>query len=385
MIKHLLSSTAIAASLLLAAAPARADITVGFVTSLSGPASSIGILYGKGMAAAMEYSSEVGGEKIKVIQLDDGSDPSAATRDARKLIEENKVDLLIGTSSAPSTIAMTLVAAELKVPMIAISPITVPPVESGERWAICVPQPPPLMIKAITDRMVRDKTKTVGYIGFSDAWGDLVYNGGKAAEAKGEITLTTNERYTRTDTSVTGQILKVVATHPEGVLDGGSATQGALPLLALSDRGYKGKLYGTPALVNSDFIRVGGKSAEGILVSTGPVIVAEQLPDSHYAKAISLAFRAAYQKANGAPTTDGFSAYAFDAWLIFEAAAKRALATAKPGTPEFHQALDAAIFSTKELAGTQGIYNFTPASSYGVDDRALVVVKLVNGVWTYTP
>ena len=385
MIKHLLSTTAAVAALLMATVPARADITVGFVTSLSGPASSIGILYGKGIAAALAYRSEVGGEKINLIQLDDGSDPSAATRDARKLVEENKVDILIGTSSAPSTIAMTLVAAELKVPMIAISPITIPPVETGARWAVCVPQPPSLMIKAITDRMVRDKTKTVGYIGFSDAWGDLVYNGGKAAEAKDEIKLTTNERYTRTDTSVTGQILKVLATHPEGVLDGGSATQGALPLLALADRGYKGKLYGTPALVNSDFIRVGGKSAEGIEVSTGPVIVAEQLPDDHYAKAISLAFRAAYQKANGAATTDGFSAYAFDAWLIFTEAAKRAMATAKPGTPEFHKALDEAIFSTKELAGTQGIYNFTPASSYGVDDRALVVVKLENGMWKYAP
>ena len=153
-----------------------------------------------------------------------------------------------------------------------------------------------------------------------------------------------------------------------------------LPIAAI-----KGKLYGTPALVNADFIRVGGKAAEGIEVSAGPVIVAEQLPDDHFAKAISLAFRAAYQKANGAPTTDGFSAYSFDAWLILNDAAKRAMANAKPGTPEFRKALDDAIFSTKELAGTQGLYNFTPQSSYGVDDRALVVVRLVNGVWTYAP
>jgi branched-chain amino acid transport system substrate-binding protein len=383
--KTLLLSTVFGMALLSASAPAHADITVGFVTSLSGPASSIGILYGKGIAASMEYRSEVSGEKITLIQLDDGSDPTTATRDARKLIEENKVDILIGTSSAPSTIAMTAVAAELKVPMIAISPITITPAENGQRWAIAVPQSPVLMIKAVTDRMVRDGTKTIGYIGFSDAWGDLVYNGGKAAEDQGQITLTTNQRYTRTDTAVTGQILKLVATHPEGVLAGGSATQGALPLLALAERGYKGKLYGNPALVNADFIRVAGKSANGIELAAGPVIVADQLPDGHYAKAISLEFRRVYQKANGVPTTDGFSAYAFDAWLLFTDAAKRALPQAKPGTPEFRKALNDAIFSTKELAGTQAVYNFTPASSYGVDDRSLVMVRLVDGIWQYAP
>ena len=382
--KRLLLCTVLA-SALLAGAPARADITVGFITSLSGPASSIGILYGNGIKTAVLYRDEVSGEKIKLIQLDDGSDPSAATRDARKLIEENKVDVLIGTSSAPSTIAMTAVATELKVPMLAISPVTVGAAESGERWVICVPQPPPLMIKSVTDRMARDGTKTVGYIGFSDAWGDLVYNGAKVAQTAGEITVTTDQRYTRTDTSVTGQILKLLATRPEGVLDGGSATQGALPLLALQERGYKGKLYGNPALVNADFIRVGGKAAEGIELPTGPVIVAEQLPEGHFARQLSLTFRDLYQKANGVPTTDSFSAYAFDAWIIMTDAAKRAMATAKPGTPEFRRALNDAIFSTKELPGTEAVYNFTQASSYGADERSLVMVRLQNGVWVYSP
>ena len=382
--KRFLLSTVLG-SALFAAAPARADITVGFVTSLSGPASSIGILYGNGIKAAVLWRDEVSGEKIRLIQLDDGSDPSAATRNARKLIQENKVDILIGTSSAPSTIAMTAVAAELKVPMIAISPVTIVPGETGERWAICVPQPPPLMIKTVTDRMTRDGTKTVGYIGFSDAWGELVYSGAKAAQDAGKLTITTDQRYTRTDTSVTGQILKLVATRPEGVLNGGSATQGALPLLALQERGYKGKLYGNPALVNADFIRVGGKAAEGIKLPTGPVIVAEQLPQDHYARALSLTFRDVYQKANGVPSTDSFSAYAFDAWLIMTDAVRRAMPVAKPGTPEFHQALMAAILSTKELAGTEAIYNYTPASSYGADERSLVMVRLQDGAWVYSP
>ena len=383
--KNSIAAGLVAASLGFATA-AQAEITVGFITSQSGPGSSIGVLYDRGMKAAIEYASSIGAEKIKLIQLDDGSDPSAATRNARKLVEENKVDLLIGTSTAASTSAMVPIANELKVPMIAISPISVAANEAGDRWAIVMPQPPTLMVKVVVDRMKRDGVKQFAYIGFSDAWGDLVYNGAqKPAEADG-LKILTNERYARTDTSVTGQVLKMMAAKPDAVLLGGAATQGALPPLALAERGYKGPLYGTPALLNTDFIRVGGKSVEGVQVSAGPVIVAEQLPDTHFSKKISMDFRAAYQKANNTPTSDGFSAYSFDAWLVFLDAAKRAMASgAKPGTPEFRVALKNAIFSTKDLVGTHAIYNYKPSDSYGVDERALVMVRLVNGQWKYAP
>jgi len=368
------------------ASAAEAQITVGFVTSQSGPASSIGLLYDRGMKAAAEYATSVGDTKVKLIQLDDSSDPSTATRNARKLVEEDKVDILIGTATAASTSAMVAVANELKVPLIAISPITVAANDAGDRWAIVMPQPPSLMVKVVVDRMKRDGVKGFAYIGFSDAWGDLVYNGAqKPAEADG-LKILTNERYARTDTSVTGQVLKMLATKPDAVLDGGAATQGALPALALAERGYKGPLYGTPALLNADFIRVGGKAVEGVQVSAGPVVVADQLPESHFSKKISMAFRAAYQKANGVPTTDGFSAYSFDAWLVFLDAAKRAMTgTAKPGTPEFRVVLKDAIFSTRDLVGTHAIYNFRPSDSYGVDERSLVLVRLVNGEWKYAP
>jgi len=373
----------VAASLM--AGSAQAQMTVGFVTSQSGPGSSIGVLYDRGMKAAVEYANAMGGEKIKFIQLDDASDPSAATRNARKLVEENNVDLLIGTATAASTSAMVAVANELKVPLIAISPISVAANTADDRWTIVMPQPPGLMVKVPVDRMKRDGVKQFAYIGFSDAWGDLVWNGAqKPAEANGQK-ITTNERYARTDTSVTGQVLKMLATKPDAVLLGGSATQGALPPLALAERGWKGPLYGTPALLNADFIRVGGKAVEGVQVSAGPVIVAEQLPDSHFSKKISMTFRDAYQKANGVATTDGFSAYSFDALLVALDAGKRAAANAKPGTPEFRQALRKAIFSTKDLVGTHAIYNYTAADSYGVDERSLVLVRLVNGQWKYEP
>ena len=378
----MLSRLCVGAVALLASvsASSAADITVGFVTSLSGPGASIGIPYEKGVLAGHGFTAKVGDVNIKLIRLDDASDPAAATRDARKLVQEDKVDVLMGTSGVPGTVAMAVVAAETKTPMISLTPASQPQSANGQ-WMISIPQPPPLMVAAVVEQMKKANVKTAAYIGFSDSWGDLVYDATMKDTAGSPIKVVTNERYARADTSVAGQTLKIIAAHPDAVITGGSGTPGALPYLALAERGYKGGLYGTHALINPDFVRVGGKAVEGVICPTGPVIVAEQLPDSNVTKKVSLAFRDAYQKANNAPTTDAFSAYAFDGWLVMVDAAKRALAKAQPGTAEFREAFKEAMETTKEVIGTHGVYNFKPGSYFGVDERARVLVKLEQGKW----
>lgn len=360
-----------------------ADITVGFVTSLSGPAASIGIPYAKGMAAGTATITEIDGNKIKVIQLDDASDPTAAARNARKLVEEEKVDVLIGSAGAPSTLAMVAVAQELKVPMISIANVN-PQGDKGD-WIVTVPQPAPLMVAATVERMKANGVKTIGYIGFSDAWGDLVYDAlMKTAEPAG-IKVVTNERYARSDTSVTAQILKIIAARPDVVLTGGSGTPGALPHIALAERGFKGPVYSTHAIINPDFVRVGGAAVEGVIAPSGPVTIAEQLPDSNPIKKVALGFRDAYQKANKEANANAFAAYGYDGYLIFVDAAKRALAKAKPGTPEFRTAFRDAMVSTKDVVGTHAVYNFKPTERYGVDDRARILVQLNKGEWKLVP
>src|SRR5256714_6953469 len=266
-----------------------ADLKVGLSVSLSGPNSSLGVPYAKGMQAAVAYKPEINGRRVQLIVLDDASDPPNAGRNARKLVEEEKVDILMGSSGVPATIAISQVGRESKTPMIGLSPISLAPAESD--WTVTVAQPPQLMIDAVVQRMKRDGVKTVGYIGFTDAWGDLVYSSlTKAAEPAG-IKVVTNERYARSDQSVTGQVLKIVAARPDAVMMGGSGTPGALPYLALAERGYKGKIYGNHGLINPDFVRVAGASAAETLFPTGPVIVAEQLPNEYPTKKIALDFR----------------------------------------------------------------------------------------------
>jgi branched-chain amino acid transport system substrate-binding protein len=385
---HALTRRALVASALAfglsAGAASAADLKVGLSVSLSGPNASLGVPYAKGMQAAVAYKPEIAGHKVQLVVLDDNSDPTTAGRNARKLIEEEHCDVIMGTSGVPAAIAMAQVARELKTPMIGLTPISLKGQDLD--WTVTVAQPTDLMVDAVVEKMKQSGVKTVAYIGFSDGWGDLVYDALTKAAAREGIKVVTNERYARPDSSVTGQVLKIIAAHPDAVMTGGAGTPGALPYLALQERGYKGPIYGQHGLINADFVRVGGAAAAGTQVPTGPIIVAEQLPDSYPTKKISMDFRNIFQKVNGAPTTDAFSAYSFDGYLVFADAAARAMKTgAEPGTPQFRVALRDAIMSTKEVVGVHGVYNFKKGDLYGVDERARVIVKLDNGHWKLVP
>lgn len=371
-----------AAVLVLAASatPSAADIVVGFVTGLSGPVSSIGVPNAKGVAAAQAYIGDIGGEKVRVIQLDDASDPSNSTKNARKLVEQDKVDFLIGTSGAPHTAAMAGVATEYKTPMVAISPIPPPAAGEGGPWVVQIPQPAPLLVRGIVDHMKANGIKTVAFLGFSDAFGDLMFNSLEKAAAGTDIKIIANERYARSDTSVTAQVLKVVAAKPDAVMLGGTGTPGALPVIALRERGFKGAYYGNHGMISADFLRIAGAAAEGIICPTGPVTAGAQLPEANPIRKVVLDYRAAYEKVNGAAPTDSFSAYGFDGWLVFADAAKRALATgAKPGTAEFRKALRDSLMTTKEVVATHGVYTFAPDAPSWVDERARVMIKIEGG------
>ncbi|MBC7393359.1 MAG: ABC transporter substrate-binding protein [Variovorax sp.] len=365
----------------LSAAAMAADLKIGFISSLSGPVSALGIPYEKGIRAAIAESPMLAGHKVELIVLDDASDPTTAGRNARKLVVEDKVDVLIGTSGVPGAMAIAAVAKELNVPLISPTPVTI--AGGADTWTVTVSQSFPLMVSAVVERMQKAGVKTVAYIGFSDALGDLAYDSLKMSTDAAGIKIVANERYARADASVTGQILKITALRPDAVFAGNSGTPGALPYLALAERGYKGQLYGTHGLINADFVRVGGASIEGLQVPSGPVLVADQLAADNPIRAVSMNFRAAYQKVNGAPPNDAFSSYTYDSYLLLGDATKRT--KGEPGTPAYRTALRDAIMSTKELVGTHGVYNFKPDDRYGSDKRGVVMVKMEKGQWKLAP
>lgn len=363
---------------------AQADINVGVTLSATGPAASLGIPE-KNTIALMPKT--IGGQKINYIVLDDASDTTAAVSNTRKLISENKVDVVLGSTVTPNSLAMIDVVAEEKVPMIsmAASSRIVEPMDAKRKWVFKTPQNDIMMSLAIAEHMAANGVKTVGFIGFSDAYGEGWFQEfTKAAELK-KLKIVASERYARSDTSVTGQSLKLISAKPDAVLIAGSGTPAALPQKTLKERGYAGKVYQTHGVANADFLRVGGKDVEGTLLPSGPMLVASQLPDSHPLKKSALAYVNAYEAAHGKGSVSTFGGHAWDAGLIMSAAIPVALKKAQPGTPAFRAALRDALEEVKNVPGAHGIFAMSPTDHLGLDQRARVMVKIENGAWKYQP
>jgi len=372
------------AAALAASTLAHADVNVGVTLSATGPAASLGIPE-KNTIALMPQT--IGGEKINYIVLDDASDTTTAVSNTRKLITENKVDIVLGSTTTPNSLAMIDVAAENQTPMVsmAASARIVEPVDAKKKWVFKTPQNDIMMSLAIATSMADAGIKTVGFIGFSDAYGEgWSQEFSKAAALKG-LTIVVSERYARTDTSVTGQALKLVGAKPDAVLIAASGTPAVLPQRALKERGYTGKVYQTHGVANNDFLRVGGKDVEGTLLPSGPVLVAAQLPAGHPVKKSALDYVTKYEAAYGKGSVSTFGAHAWDAGMLMQVAVANALKKAKPGTAEFRSALRDALETTREVHGAHGIFNMSATDHLGLDQRARVMVKVENGAWKYQP
>jgi len=369
-----------AISLAFAATAAQADINVGVVVSATGPAASLGIPE-KNTLALMPAS--IGGEKINYIVLDDASDTTTAVKNMRKLVSEDKVDVVIGSTISPNSLAMIDVAAESATPMIsmAASSRIVEPVDDKKRWVFKTPQNDAQMSTAIVEHMTNNGVKTVGFIGFADAYGEGWYEQFKTvAEARG-LKVVANERFNRTDTSVTGQVLKLMSARPDAMFIAGSGTPAALPQKALVERGWKGKVYQTHGVANNDFLRVCGKDCEGTFLPAGPVLVADQLPADNPVKKSAMDYIAKYEAAHGKGSVSTFGAHAWDAGVLMQTAVPEALKKAKPGTAEFRAAMRDALEGLKEVAGAHGIFNMSPTDHLGLDQRARVMVQIQGGAW----
>jgi branched-chain amino acid transport system substrate-binding protein len=365
---------------LFAGAAAAQDIKVGITLSATGPAASLGIPERNTVAL---LPTTIAGHKIDYIVLDDASDTTQAVTNARKFTAEDKVDVLLGSTITPNSLAMIDVAAEAQTPMIsfAASARIVDPVDAKRHWVFKTPQNDQQMASRIVADMVGRGIKSVAYIGFTDAYGEGWWNEFSKAAQANNLQVVANERYQRADTSVLGQTLKIIAAKPEAVLIGGSGTPAALPEKTLKERGYGGLIYQTHGVANNDFLRVCGKDCEGTLLPAGPMLVTDQLPDDHPVKKSASAYVAAYEAANGKGSVATFGGHAWDACVLLQAAIPVALKTAQPGTAAFRSALRDALEGVKNAAGAHGIYNMSPTDHLGLDQRAVVMVEIRNGAW----
>jgi branched-chain amino acid transport system substrate-binding protein len=374
--KTFIKTTLAAAAALLASTAALADITIGVSLPLTGPGSGLGIPMSNGVKM---WPATVAGEKIKVVILDDATDPTKGVQNARRFINEDKVDLILGSGVTPVAIAIADVAAESKTVQLATSPIGLPP--GKDAWTFRMPQSNGVMANAMVGHMVKQGVKTVGFLGYTDAYGEQWLQALTPLLDKAGIKLLATERFARADTSVTAQALKLTAANPDAMVVVASGSGAAMPQLGLVERGFKGKIYQTHAAATRDLMRVGGKATEGTYVTAGPVVVAEQLPDSHPSKALGMKFNAEYEKIHGAGLRNQFAAHSYDAYLMLERVVPEALKKARPGTPEFRAALKDALESTPALAVTHGVLDFSATDHWGYRADTGVVMKVVNSDW----
>lgn len=366
--------TLVAASALAASGAALADITIGVIAPMTGAASGLGIPAGN---QAKLWPKTIGGEKLNVIVMDDATDPNQGVTHAKRFVTNDKVDVIMGSVATPVAAAVAQVAEEAATPQIAWSPVAVP--AGKDKWLFRLPQSNAVMGHAIIEHMKKQGIKSVGFLGYSDAYGETWLNDFKPQAEKAGIKFGPVERFARADTSVTGQALKLVQANPEAILVVASGSGAAMPQMALAERGYKGKIYQTHAAATRDLMRVGGKAVEGGFVVSGPAVLAEQLPDSHPSKAEAIKFVQQYEKAYGPGSRNQFAGHAYDSIIVMEKAVPIALKKARPGTPEFRAALRDAFEQIGKTTLAHGVLNWTPTDHWGYTDDTGVMMKVTGG------
>ncbi|HET6183714.1 MAG TPA: ABC transporter substrate-binding protein [Acetobacteraceae bacterium] len=372
---HLFGAVA-ALGMITAAASAEAQIKIGAILSISGPAAAMGVGY-KG--AFDFFPTEIAGQKVEYIIRDDATDANTAFTIAQKMISEDHVDAFIGPSLTASDAAVAPLANQAKVPMIAMAPYEYDP--QKQPYTFNDAQPLSLMVSVVFKYMQQHGVKDIGYIGFSDGWGDQVLSATKQSAAADGMKILADERYARTDTSCEAQALKLLSVHPQAVMMGNSATPAALPVVALRHLGYRGGIYGNHGIVTPAFIKVGGAAANGVIADTSPVVVYNQLPPGNVIKPVATAFMEEFTKKFGPQSVNPFAGYSYDAMLLLKNAIPAALQAGQPGTEAFRVALRDALEKTHELIGVSGVYNMSPTNHNGQDERAAVLVEVKDGAW----
>ena len=359
---------------------AEAQIKIGAILSITGPTAAQGVGYKNAFAL---MPATMGGQSVTYLVRDDGGDPTAAVTIAQKMITEDHVDALIGPAINPSLLSVIPVANAAHVPMVGLSPL----VFDTHKYPFTFDdaQPAKLMVEGVVLHMKAHGAQTVGFIGYSDGWGDQVLAGLEADAVPAGIKVVDEERYARTDTSVQPQVLRAMSHHPDVMMLGGSAVPGALPQIALVQRGYKGQVYNNHGSVSPDYIRVGGAAVVGCIAPTGPLVVYDQLPDGNPVKPVATAFMTRYIQEFGPQSRNPFAGYSWDAMLLIQAAVPGALKAGQPGTQAFRDGLRDGMEQVHEMVGTHGVYTMSPEDHNGMDARARVLVQVQDGAWKLIP
>ena len=364
---------ALAAAVCSAGASAQ-EIRVGVIITATGPAAAIGV----GNRNTVDLMPrQIAGVPVRYITLDDGGDPGAAVQGARKLIDSDKVDVIMGPLVIPACVATAAVVNPAKTPQLCFGPVAAE--ANPYQFSAAVSQG--VLMAAVVENMKAKGIKSLAYLGFSDSLGEVVKDALRPSMSAAGINFVADERFARTDTSVGAQVLKVLASRPDAIFVGATGSPAALPMIALAERGFKGQVYLATGAFVPDFIRLGGKAVEGAIAPMGPLVAAESLPDAHPVKRRAVEFKRLYDAKFGPGSTNYFAGVSWDESLWLVEAATQALKKAKPGTQEFRVAIRDALEGLKDFAGANSVATMTPKDHVGMDARSVVLQDVRGGAF----
>jgi branched-chain amino acid transport system substrate-binding protein len=380
-IKRVIAAIAVALATLIAGGQyASAEVKIGAVLSVTGPASFLGDPEKKTLEMYVDEINAKGGvngQKLQLVIYDDGAKASEALTFAKRLVDEDKIVAMVGGSTTGSTLAMIPVFEEAQIPFISLAG-GIQIIQPVRKWVFKTPHTDTMACEKIFVDLNRRNLKTIAIISGAEAFGKSMRDQCVAVAPKAGITIAHEETYGPNDTDMTPQLTNIKGNAGvQAVINTGLGQGPAIVTRNYRQLDIKLPFYQSHGVASKQFISLAGPAAEGVRLPAAALLVADTLPANDRQKPIVVSYKNTYEQKSGQPVST-FGGHAYDGLMILVEAAKRA------GSWDKAKVRDE-IEKTKDFVGTGGIVNMSPTDHLGLDLTAFRMLEIKDGDWTLVP
>jgi branched-chain amino acid transport system substrate-binding protein len=379
-LKHLIAAAVIGLATIAGGQYASAQIKIGAVLSVTGPASFLGDPEKKTLeiyVAEINAKGGINGQKLQLVVYDDGGDANNARTFATRLVEEDKVVAIVGGSTTGSTMAMIPVFEEAQIPFISLAG-AVQIIQPVRKWVFKTPHTDTMACEKIFADIKRLKLSKVALIAGSGGFDKSMQAECVKVAPKAGVTIVHQETYGPRDTDMTPQLTNIKGkADVQAVINAGFGQGPAIVTRNYRQLDIKLPLYQSHGVASKQFIELAGPAAEGVRLPAAALLVAEKLSDRDPQKPVVVNYKATYEQKTSQPVST-FGGHAYDGLMILVEAAKRAKSWDRAKVRD-------EVEKTKGFIGTGGIVNMSPADHLGLDLSAFRMLEIKKGDWTLVP
>ena len=369
-------------ALALGPAPAAAQeaYKIGAIFSITGPGSSLGI---PERDTALMIEADVnakGGIKgpdgkmhpLKLVIYDDASDETRAVLAAKKLIDEDRVTAIVGTTLSGTSLAIVDTVQKAEMPLVSCAAaIKIVEPAAERKWVFKTPQSDHLIVGVLVDYLKAKGLTRVGWLNVDYAFGQLGWIEFEKAAQKAGLSVAANEKFGQKDVDMTAQLTRVKAASPQAVVIWSIPPSASIATKNYADLGIAAPLFQSHGVGNKKYIELAGPGANNVMFPAGKLLVAEQLADNDPQKPVLLAYARDFEGRYGSRNT--FGGHAWDAvQIVLHAMGQAGADRAK---------VRSSIETTRNFVGITGVFDFSPADHNGLDRRAVTMIQIADGQW----